>query len=78
MIGNLSVLLALAEATMSFLSTVGPAAARRSRSIVRRTSNCRIALMGGVTASLTGTRAARRHLEVAGPNAASPGEVPSP
>lgn len=57
MTGNAYVLLALVEATLSFLPTVGPAAARRSRAIVRRTSSCRTALTVRVTAAIEATRA---------------------
>lgn len=78
MTGNLYVLLALAEASMSFLPTVGAAAAHRSRSSLRRTSSCGVALMGRLTVSVPGTRTARRRTRAAGPNAAPPGEALAP
>jgi hypothetical protein len=76
--GNLHVLLALTQAIMSFLPTVGSAAARRSRSIVRWTSDCRNALIERVAASFGDTRIGRTHIDRAGPNTAGAGEVLSP
>ncbi len=78
MTGNFYVLLALAEAIASFLPTVGPAAARRSEAIVRRTSNCRTALIGTVTATFRRTRSGRSRVDAAGLNAGCAGEVLSP
>lgn len=52
MIGNFSMLIALAEAILAFLPAVGPNAARRSRSIALRTSDVRAALIGRVVDSL--------------------------
>jgi hypothetical protein len=76
--GNLYVLVALADAMMSFLPTVGPAAARRSRSILRRLANRRVALTSRVTGSMSRSRAALGRTGVAGPNAAPSGEALSP
>ena len=78
MTGNIYVLVVLAEAIASLLPAVGPAAARRSRTILRRASSCRTALIDGVTASLRGTRAGRRRTDAANPNAACAGEALAP
>ncbi len=75
MTGNLYVLVAIAEAIVSFLPTVGTAAARRSRTVVRRVSNCRTALFTRVTASLREKPAGRTHIDAGGPNAACAGEA---
>lgn len=76
MTGNVYVMLAIAKALVSLLPTVGPAAAHRSRVIVRRTSDCRAALISKVNASQT--RADRSYDDAVGSNAACAGEVLSP
>lgn len=60
MTGNLYVLLSLAEGILSFLPAVGTAAARGSRSVARRTSRLRAALVGTVTATVRGIPSGRK------------------
>lgn len=78
MTGNFYALLAIAEAIVSLLPAVGPAAARTSRTIVHRTSNYRTALIDRVSVSFRGIRAGRRRIDAAGPNATRPTEELSP
>ena len=76
--GNLYVLLTLAKGIVSFLPAVGPATVHRSRTIARRTSNYRTALIGMVTASFRRPRAIRRRSDATGPRAAHATEAVSP
>jgi hypothetical protein len=58
-IGNFSMLVTVAEAILSFLPAVGPATARRSRTILHRTSRVRAALIGRIKDSRPTRRATR-------------------
>ena len=73
MTGNLYVLLSLAEGIVSFLPAVGTAAARGSKSVVRRTSQLRAVLVGRLAATVRVIRMSRKHPE-SGAYAAVEGE----
>ena len=74
MTGNLYVLLSLAEGIVSFLPAVGTAAARGSKSVVRRTSHLRAVLVDRMSATVRGIRVGRGRTD-AGPNTAVEGEA---
>lgn len=77
MIGNFSMLLTVAEAILSLLPAVRPAAAHRSRTIVHRTARVRVAMIGRMKDSFPARRSTRLRIDPES-NAATVRETLSP